>query len=256
MAKIHQRNFTVRWAELDSNERFGPEHYLRYLIETAYDWGDSLGLGYEAYMELGIYWLIRETELIIEKFPKHNDQLTLTIWMSQWQRVRGLRNFRITRAGTDEVFAYGAQKIVVMDVKTDRPTKLDESVIGRFKIDDPEPIALLDKLRAPYSELELAKVERIVNWSDLDAQHHVNNVVYVNYARDLINEIFSEQYPDLVAAASKYIHVEYSSPAVWREKMLLSLRENGEDGSLKYYRVSAKREDGSLVMECVLGVER
>lgn len=256
MAKIHQRNFTVRWAELDNNGRFGPEHYLRYLIETAYDWGESLGLGYQAYEELGIYWLIRETELIVERFPRHNDQLTLSIWMNQWQRVRGLRNFRITRTGTEEVFAYGSQKIVVMDVKTNRPTKLDDDVIGRFRIDDPEPVASLDKLRAPISEDELARVERIVNWSDLDAQQHVNNVVYVNYARDLINEFFAERLPQLVAGASRYVHIEYSSPAVWREKLMMSLRENGEDEQLKYYRVSASRLDGSLVMECVLGVER
>lgn len=256
MAKIHQRNFTVRWVELDSNGRFGPEHFIRYLIETAYDWGDSLGLGHLAYAELGIYWLIRETELIVEKFPQHNDQLTLSIWMDHWQRVRGLRNFRITRAGTDEVFAYGGQKVVVMDVNTQRPTKLSEEVISRFLLDEPESVASLDKLHAPYAETELAKVERVVNWSDLDAQRHVNNVVYVNYARDMVNEVLSNEAPELVSAASKYIHVEYSSPATWREKLILSVVDNGEDDALKYYRVSAKREDNSLVMECVLGVER
>ena len=58
MANIHQRNFIVRWSELDANGRFGLEHYLRYLIETAYDWGESLDLGHQAYEPLGIYWLI------------------------------------------------------------------------------------------------------------------------------------------------------------------------------------------------------
>lgn len=256
MAKIHQRNFTVRWAELDSNGRFGPEHFLRYLIETAYDWGDSLGLGHQAYAELGIYWLIRETELIVEKFPQHNDQLTLSIWMDHWQRVRGLRNFRITRAGSDEVFAYGGQKVVVMDVNTQRPTKLGEEVISRFLLEKPEPVPSLDKLHSPSAATPFARAKRVVNWSDLDAQRHVNNVVYVNYARDMVNEVLSVTDPELVSGASKYIHVEYSSPAVWREKLVFDFFENGEDHALRYFRVSTKREDDSLVMECVLGVER
>lgn len=254
MAKIHHRDFIVRWSEQDANARFGPEHYLRYLIETAYDWGDSLGLGQKAYDELGIYWLIRETELIVEKFPQHNDELTLTIWMNQWQRVRGTRSYRVTKKDTGELYAYGAQKIVVMDVETLRPKKIDEEVIGRFKIDDPDNNETKDRLRQQTGPLLLEK-QRVVNWSDLDAQQHVNNVVYVNYARDLLNEFQDSIDPASVSTATRYIHIEYSSPALWKERLTLGLHEDGSDDALRYYRVRASREDGSLVMECVIGVE-
>ena len=131
MANTHRRNFIVRWSELDANGRFGLEHYLRYLIETAYDWGESLDLGYQAYERLGIYWLIRETELMVESFPRHTEEISLMIWINQWQRVRGVRSFRITNQ-EGVLHAQGSQKIVVMDVHTQRPTKLEDDVIGRF----------------------------------------------------------------------------------------------------------------------------
>jgi len=254
MANIHRRNFIVRWSELDANGRFGLEHYLRYLIETAYDWGESLDLGYQAYERLGIYWLIRETELMVETFPRHNEEISLTIWMNQWQRVRGVRSFRITnQAGM--LYAQGSQKIVVMDVNSQRPTKLADDIIGRFRMDDPEHVSIRDMLRTPPSTQILYQKERFVNWTDLDAQKHVNNVVYVNYARDLVNEYLFTQSATAIETASQYVHIEYLSPAIWQESLILSLFENGQDEELSYYRILANRPDGSPIMVCVLGVE-
>lgn len=253
MANIHRRNFTVRWSELDANGRFGLEHYLRYLIETAYDWGESLDLGYQAYERLGIYWLIRETELLVETFPRHNEEISLTIWMNHWQRVRGVRSFRITnQAGA--LYAQGSQKIVVMDVHSQRPTKLEDDVIRRFKLDDPDQVIIKDRLRISPSSQILFQKERIVNWTDLDAQNHVNNVVYVNYARDLVNEYLFTQSENAIGTPSRYVHIEYLSPAIWQESLILNLFENGQDNDLKYYRIQANRPDGSPIMVCVLGV--
>ena len=112
-----------------------------------------------------------------------------------------------------------------------------------------------DLLRTPPSSQILYKKERFVNWTDLDAQNHVNNVVYVNYARDLVNEYLFTQSKNAIKTASRYLHIEYLSPAIWQESLILSLFENGQDNELKYYRIQANRPDGSPIMVCVLGVE-
>ena len=39
MSKIFTRTFRVRWSELDASGTVAPAAYLRYLVETAYDWG-------------------------------------------------------------------------------------------------------------------------------------------------------------------------------------------------------------------------
>ena len=39
MSKIFTRTFRVRWSELDASGQVSPASYLRYLVETAYDWG-------------------------------------------------------------------------------------------------------------------------------------------------------------------------------------------------------------------------
>ena len=64
MMKIFTRTFRVRWSEIDPTGHVYPSHYLRYLVETASDWGVAqLGEDYiEAY---GQIWVVRETMMIL-----------------------------------------------------------------------------------------------------------------------------------------------------------------------------------------------
>jgi len=43
MSKIFTRTFRVRWGELDPSGTVSPVNYLRYLIETAWDWVVAAG---------------------------------------------------------------------------------------------------------------------------------------------------------------------------------------------------------------------
>ena len=253
MAKIHTRTFRVRWSELDANGRFAPENYLRYLIETAYDWGDSLGLGSAAYEDMGIYWLIRETAVEILDTPTHNDVVDLTIWMVQWQKVRGTRNFEVKHSATGQVIARGSQKIVVMDRNSNRPTALGEDFIGMFRVEDPRS---LDIQAHPYtpSAAPVHIGHKKVEWQDLDAQNHVNNAVYLSYARQAIAEMLAEQgEQDGLAPTPAFIQLQYSLPAVWGDRLDLAIHEGTSPSGGKSYLVKMARENsGELIADCVI----
>ncbi|HEX9389634.1 MAG TPA: acyl-CoA thioesterase [Anaerolineales bacterium] len=80
MSKIFTRTFRVRWAELDASGTVSPANYLRYLIETAWDWGDAVGLGVNDSRTLDLFWVIRETEIRFLRPLRHNDIFDFTIW--------------------------------------------------------------------------------------------------------------------------------------------------------------------------------
>ncbi len=253
MAKIHTRTFRVRWSELDANGRFAPENYLRYLIETAYDWGDSLGLGKDAYQDLGIYWLIREINLQILDTPQHNDVVDLTIWMVNWQKVRGSRCFEVRNPATGQLLAQGCQKIVVMDQKSNRPTTLGEDFIGVFKLEEPKQINLPAYSFSPVNPP--AKVTDLqVRWGDLDAQDHVNNAVYLGYARQAVAELANMRSGQPVLAPTpSYLQLQYSYPAVWGDILEIGVYEERTADGQDYTLVKmAKASSGDLVADCVL----
>jgi len=261
MSKIFTRTFRVRWGELDPSGTVSPANYLRYLIETAWDWGVAAGMDVNYSRNPDVFWVIRETEMRFLSPLRHDDIFDFTIWMTHWQRVRGTRCFELTRKDNGEVIAQGTQHIVYMDSKTGRPTNLPEEEIEKFRIENPRvfPSERFPKIMPAENPFVM---QRQVELMDLDVYEHVNNVIYVNYAEEAAAQDFSARgwSPVKLAEAglsvvTRRVHVQYLSIAEWGETLNISthmLNVNDTGGS-RY--VGIARADGSPVAECILDWE-
>jgi YbgC/YbaW family acyl-CoA thioester hydrolase len=261
MSKIFTRTFRVRWAELDASGTVSPANYLRYLIETAWDWGDAVGLGVNDSQSLGMFWLIRETEIRFLHPLRHNDRFNFTIWLANWQRVRGTRCFELKLVESGEVIAQGTQQIVCMDLKTGRPLSLPEDVVDRFRLENPrvfpfERFPKITSIETPHI------IQRRVESMDLDAYEHVNNSIYINYAEDVAAQDFAARgwSPAKLAEsdltiATRRLHIQYLSVATWGETLNVSTHQlNLSDvGGSRY--VGITRLGGYPVAECILDWE-
>ena len=261
MSKIFTRTFRVRWGELDPSGTVSPANYLRYLIETAWDWGVAAGMDANYSQAPDVFWVIRETEIRFLRPLRHNDTFDLSIWLVNWQRVRGTRCFELKLKGSGDVIAQGTQHVVYMDAKTGRPTNLPEEEADKFRFENPRvfPFERFPKITPAESP---RITQRQVEWMDLDVYEHVNNVIYVNYAEEAAAQDFSSEgwSPAKLAEANlviatRRVHIQYLSIASWGETLNISTYplEVKDTGGSRY--VSITRADGSLVAECILDWE-
>ena len=102
-------------------------------------------------------------------------------------------------------------------------------------------------------------MQRQVEWMDLDAYEHVNNVVYVNYAEEVAVQDFSGKgwSPARLAEAglmivTRRVQIQYLSLAVWGETLNISthMLVTNQTGGSRY--VGMTHADGSLAAECIL----
>ena len=262
MSKIFTRTFRVRWGELDPAGTVSPANYLRYLIETAWDFGDSLGLGANASQHLDLFWLIRDTEIRFLRPLRQNDVFDFALWLVNWQKVRGTRCFELTLKENGAVIAQGTQQIVSMDAKTGRPASPPDGLMDQFKFENPRlfPFERFPKIAAVVERPFVT--QRQVEWMDLDSYEHVNNVIYVNYAEEVAAQDFAARgwSPVKLAEAglsvvTKRVHIQYLSIASWGEMLNISTHqlEVKDTGGTRY--VGITRADGSSVAECILDWE-
>ena len=261
MSKIFTRSFRVRWGELDPNGVVSPANYLRYLIETAWDWGIAMGWDADYSQNPDVFWVIRETEIHFLHPLRHNDEFDFTIWMVEWKRVRGMRCFEMKFKDSDKVIAQGTQHIVYMDAKTGRPRNLPDADVDRFRMENPRvfPHEKFPKIAAVENPFV---IQRRVEWMDLDVYEHVNNVIYVNYAEEVAAQEMSARgwSPVRLAEAglgvvTKRVHIQYLSMAEWGETLTVSTHPLNihETGGSRY--VGIARANGSSVAECILDWE-
>ena len=261
MSKIFTRMFRVRWGELDPSGTVSPANYLRYLMETAWDWGVALGWDVNYSQNPDIFWVIRETEIRFLRSLRHNDEFGLTIWMVNWKGVRGTRCFELKFKDSDEVIAQGTQQVVFMDAKTGRPKTLPEEAVERFRVENPRvfPFERFPKI-APVEDPFV--MQRQVEWMDLDVYEHVNNVIHVNYAEEAAAQDFAARGwspARLVEAGlsvvTRRVQIQYLSIASWGDTLNISTHmiHVHDTGGSRY--VGITRADGSSVAECIIDWE-
>jgi acyl-CoA thioester hydrolase len=261
MSKIFTRMFRVRWGELDPSGAVSPANYLRYLMETAWDWGVALGWDVNYSQNPDIFWVIRETDIRLLRSLRHNDEFGLTIWMVNWKGVRGTRCFELKFKDSDEVIAQGTQQVVFMDARTGRPKNLPDEVVDVFRLENPRvfPFERFPKV-APVENPFV--MQRQVEWMDLDVYEHVNNVIHVNYAEEAAAQDFAARgwSPARLGEAglsvvTRRVQIQYLSIASWGDTLNISthMLNVHETGGSRY--VGIKRADGASVAECILDWE-
>lgn len=257
--KIFTRTFRVRWAEVGANGQVSPAAYLRYLVETAYDWAIAGGLGQaDGSNPLGLLWVIRETEINLIAPLTYNETFDFTIWMVSWQRVRGVRCFEVLRKSDGAVIAQGTQQIVSIDAATLRPMNLPEHLLENYRLEQPRQFS---STRFPKLAPAAGHVtQRTVEWADLDLMEHVNNAVYLDYAAEATAQDFTTRgwspvtlKAHKLTVVTRRIHIQYQSPALWNEVLTvttapLSLHETGGTSCIRVTRAT----DGAAVAECIV----
>lgn len=239
----------------------GREIHQRPLIHLKDEQGIAIGWDADYSQNTDVLWLIREAEIRFLQPLRHYDEFDLTIWMVTWQKVRGTRCFELTRKESGEVIAQGTQQVVHVYAKTGRPINLPEEEIVKFRLEDPRvfPFERFPKITPAEGSFTM---QRQVEWMDLDAYEHVNNVVYVNYAEETAAQDFSIRgwSPAKLSEAglmttTRRIQIQYLSLAVWGETLNISshMLQTNNTGGARY--VGITHADGSLVVECILDWE-
>ncbi|MDX1416785.1 MAG: thioesterase, partial [Candidatus Promineifilaceae bacterium] len=260
MSAEFSRSFRVRWSETDAGERVGLAAYLRYLIETAWDWGSAGGLSKAESERLGIAWVVRETELTIERPIAYNDEFDFRIWLYRWRRVRGMRCFDMRLRGSEQLIACGAQQVATLDGETLRPVRLPAHLLDNFLGDNPRqiPLARFPKFSEPPANAFITSRE--VEWRDLDSFQHVNNAAYATFAENAALRALTglgwppEQFRSAgLALVNRRFHIRYHLPAVWGDRLTVAVYPAAVDPVGGTWQIDVSRTaDGQTVVQCVL----
>lgn len=198
---IHEQAFAVRYSETDPGGYLRPTTFLDHLQDAAAAHAEQLGFGVAALRTRDLTWMLTRLHIEVERHAAPGE----TVRVRTWPATRaGLLTFRDFLADTPEGIRLGRATTswVVIDLRRRRPVRLDDvlppyPLRGVRAIEDPlPPLPALDP--GPGAREQRFVVQR----SDLDINHHVNNAVYVRWALDSVPADLAESLrPAAVEAA-------------------------------------------------------
>jgi YbgC/YbaW family acyl-CoA thioester hydrolase len=260
MSKYFTRTFRVRWSEVNMIGQVDLSGYLRYLMETAWDWGATGGLSIAENEKLGLAWIIRETEINLHRPLTPNEIFDFTIWLFNWRHVRGTRCFELRLKDRNELVAQGVQQVATLDRKTFRPVRFPEHLVENFLMENPR---VIQQRRFPkfQTQPETAFVtQRNVEWRDLDSLEHVNNATYADFAEDAAAQVLaavgwspSKFKNQGFTVVNRRFHIQYQAPALWGDLLnaavyLVELKPIGGTWYIEVERPS----DSKSIVKCII----
>jgi len=260
MSKYFTREFRARWSASNALGHVELSEYFRYITETAWSWGATIGLSIAESSELGLAWIIRETDLRLHRPLYPDDVFEVTIWLSDWRRVHGARSFELRLKAGGELIAQGVQEVVSVDLSTLRPAATPDHIIDKLRIDNPRVVPHQKFPRLRLKRDAAFVFHRTVEWRDLDAQERVNNAHYAAFAEEAAIGAFdtlgwspANFKTRTLAIVNRHIHIQHLSPAAWAETLQIAASVLEVKPSGGVWHVSIERaSDQGPVAECLL----
>lgn len=167
--------FKIRTYDVDINRELKPSALYGYMQEAATIHAELLGLGYEDLNERGMLWVVGRLRYDLERMPKLDEEIEVRTWPAGVDGVCALRRFEFVIKG--EKIGQGLSYWLMLSSQRMRPVRLD---YFNEQIKD-LPIGSDDFFKMPKIQLpqDMAYAyEQGMRNSDLDWNHHVNNIRY------------------------------------------------------------------------------
>ena len=173
---------------------------LRALQEAASVASDDVGYGLKDVASTGVHWILSGWRLEVVQRPAWRAVLEVETWPRTLSGFLSDRDFLVWDVSGEErrLAARGTSKWFLIDAKTEKITRVTDRVRGAYELgeetlfDTPLP----SNGRTP--EGTPAAFRTVAGRRDIDTNHHVNNIHYLDYAMEALPEEVYRALPDTV----------------------------------------------------------
>ena len=189
MVEKFNQDYIIPFYLTDLNKTLKPAAFLNFAEEAANDHAKYLGVGYDRMVETQQAWVMSRMKVEFTRLPKWEERVNLKSWHKGASGFMFLRDFVMSDTEGNPIIK-ATTSWLVLDITTRRLARRGAFV--EFATDESkcikedvivEPAA---KVVVPEGAELIATTSHTASYSDLDLNHHVNNVQYVVWAMDAI----------------------------------------------------------------------
>ncbi|MBQ2916858.1 MAG: hypothetical protein IJE59_01570 [Clostridia bacterium] len=184
---IYTKKFDITFSDIDENNQLSNKGILRIMQEIAGLHSSSLGYGLNDTPQTGFAWLLLNWKLKVFSRPKWEETLTVNTWSKSMNPLFAYRDIEILDSNNNLVAA-GSSKWILFDINNKSLCKIPSEVKEVFPSVDKSVFEekFVEKLKEPENSNFI--YEYTIQRRDIDTNHHVNNLNYLDYAYQALPE--------------------------------------------------------------------
>ena len=180
---LYKFSTRVSYADIDQSRNLSLIGAMRMMQEAAILHSDQSGYSVMDVERTGVVWMLIQWRVkLYDKVP-WNSAVDVETWPQTMERLTSNRCFRIKKS-TGETVAAAESSWVLVNAETGKVMRIPPEVAGAYNL---IPDGVFD---APCEKLPQKVGDEVcafrVRRKDLDTNHHVNNLVYLDYALEAL----------------------------------------------------------------------
>ncbi|MCL2074240.1 MAG: thioesterase [Marinilabiliaceae bacterium] len=190
LEKIFSKDIRTATYDVGANGQISITALQRYFQEAAHEHANKLGVGFEKLRKKNIFWVLSALWFKIDKLPGFDKIITVNTWPRGIDKFYSLRD--VIFFHDNKTVAKATSLWLTIDINSKRIVRPETIFNGVDYFSDNR---VFDDNFAPIitpTEKILIE-ERQVRYSDLDINRHVNNVKYIEWIFDAIENNLAEK---------------------------------------------------------------
>lgn len=186
MYRINQR---VKYSEVGVNKKVNMSQIVNYFQDCSTFNSEDIGLGINYLKESYRAWILVSWQIIVDRYPKFGENISIGTWAYGFSRLQGFRNFDIIDENNIRI-AKANSLWVFVDTITGHPTKITDDCRLPYGNDEKLKMDYLPRkievLKENSKILEEFKIPKMC----IDTNGHVNNEKYIEIAEEYLPNDF------------------------------------------------------------------
>lgn len=209
---VYEYKTHVRYQDINENNELSDKGILSILSEAAGVHSEIVGYGLNNVEKTGYSWMLLYWKIEVFKRPCWNSEVKVITWARKFEKVSSWRDFEVyDKDGT--LCLIGTTNWVLIDVKRQSISKIEDKMASEYEMKDKSVFEEVSGKLKP--EENMKKIyEYTAKRSDIDANHHVNNVNYLQIAYDAFPENLEVNFSNIEIYYKKQIKFRRNSISI------------------------------------------
>ncbi len=189
-----ESKFTINFYDLSQYGEASPITMLRLLQETAGDHHIAIGENVIDLYKKHLGWVLLSGVMRFERYPQYKEQITIQTWISQYKKIRGIReNLVIDAQGN--IIGRAKGMWLFFDVEKRRPAMIPPRFVQEWGQDTTTSVDVDISYKLPVlTDGEFRDIIKVKKF-DIDANKHVNNMRYFTWLIEIMpDRVMEERY--------------------------------------------------------------
>lgn len=170
----------VKSRDVQSNGYIRFPHLVRMFQNSAFKHSDYLGLTQDVLMKSRLAWVLYTMYVKVYNYPKLNDNLSITTWVSSKQKILVKRDYQVTNNNTPILDATTSWVLFNLDKR--QAMFIPDNIYYIYEPEDENILPGIENCLPFHNNIHYNyNYEFTIRHMDLDSNDHVNNITYIDF---------------------------------------------------------------------------